>query len=172
MSAEQTRHLLLFRHAKADWSDGYDHERPLAERGRKDAPAAGRWIAGTGVSLDLTLCSTATRCRETWKLAVGELSQRPKGVYEERLYEGSPGGLIALLQEVDDEVRGAMVIGHNPALRDLAGALTGEGEGDLLEQMELTGFPSAAVAVLTFTGSWKDIEQGIGKLTAYWTPNT
>ena len=72
-----------------------DHERPLAERGRKDAPVAGRWLADTGITPDLALCSTAARTRETWKLAVHELPHRPKTVYEERLYEASPGELIA-----------------------------------------------------------------------------
>ncbi|KPC86064.1 phosphohistidine phosphatase, partial [Streptomyces sp. NRRL F-6602] len=37
-----TRKLVLLRHAKADWPEGSDHDRPLAERGRKDALAAGR----------------------------------------------------------------------------------------------------------------------------------
>ncbi|MFF7771812.1 SixA phosphatase family protein [Streptomyces massasporeus] len=170
MSAETTRHVVLVRHAKADYPHGVDdHDRPLAERGLKDAPKAGRWIASTGVPLDLALCSTAARARETWKLLAGELSPRPRSVHEDRLYEGALGELIALLKEVDDEVGSTMVIGHNPALHGLADALAGEAEGDLLEQMS-NGFPTAAVAVLTFTGSWKDVEHGVGKLTAFWTP--
>ncbi|MFF9002467.1 SixA phosphatase family protein [Streptomyces achromogenes] len=172
MSAETTRHVVLVRHAKADYPHGVDdHDRPLAERGRKDAPKAGSWIASTGAPLDLALCSTDVRCRETWKLIVGELSQRPRTVYEDRLYEGSAEDLITLIKEVDDEVGSATVIGNNPALHALADALAGETEGDLREQMHRSGFPSAAVAVLTFTGSWKDVEHGVGKLTAYWTPS-
>ncbi|MEU3214153.1 hypothetical protein ABZ631_24980 [Nocardiopsis alba] len=45
---EATRRLVLLRHAKAEWSDNDDHERPLAERGRKEAPVAGQWLAGSG----------------------------------------------------------------------------------------------------------------------------
>ncbi len=99
MSVVEPRRIVLFRHAKADWPPVSDHERPLAERGRLDAAAAGRKLADTGVAFDLALCSTAVRTRETWKLAVHEFPKRPKTVYEERIYEASPGELIALLNE-------------------------------------------------------------------------
>ncbi|MFI9718994.1 SixA phosphatase family protein [Streptomyces sp. NPDC052396] len=171
MSAETTRRLVLLRHAKAEWSDGDDHERPLAERGRKDAPAAGRWIAGSGITPDLALCSTAARTRETWKLAVHELPQRPRTVYEERLYEASPGELIAVVNEVPDEVNDLLLIGHNPGMHALADVLAGEAEGDALARMNRSGFPTTGAAVLTFSGSWKAVEHGAGTLVAFWTPH-
>ncbi|MGK5639471.1 SixA phosphatase family protein [Streptomyces sp. URMC 126] len=171
MSADITRRIVLFRHAKAEWSDVDDHERPLADRGRKDAPVAGRWLAGSGVVPDLALCSTAARTRETWKLAVSELPQRPRTVYEERVYEASLGELIALLNEVSDEVGDLVVVGHNPGIHGLADALSGEAEGDLLARMNRSGFPTSAIAVITFTGSWKSVEHGVGRLVAFWAPH-
>lgn len=90
MSVAEPRRIALFRHAKADWPQVSDHERPLAERGRMDAAVAGRRLTDSGLGFDLALCSTATRARETWKLAVHELDHRPKTVYEERVYEASP----------------------------------------------------------------------------------
>ena len=148
-----------------------DHERPLAERGRRDAPVAGRWLAGTGIIPDLALCSTAVRTRETWKLAVHEMPKRPRTVYEERLYEASLGDLLALLNEVSDDVRDLILIGHNPGIHALAEALAGEADGDTLARMNRKGFPTAAAAVLTFTGSWKSVEHGVGKLVAFWAPH-
>lgn len=171
MSADTPRRIVLLRHAKAEWSETSDHERPLAERGRKDAPVAGRWLAGTGITPDLTLCSTSMRTRETWKLAVHELPQRPKTVYDERIYEASLGELIALLNETSDDVDDLMLVGHNPGVHALADALTGEAEGDLLPRMNRGGFPTAAMAVISFLGSWKSVEHGVGRLTAYWTPH-
>ncbi|MFF9476990.1 SixA phosphatase family protein [Streptomyces roseolus] len=170
MSAEMTRRVALFRHAKAEWSDVDDHERPLADRGRKDAPVAGRWLADSGIDPELALCSTAARCREAWKLAVAELPQRPRSVYDDRLYEASLGELIAVLNETSDEVRDLLVVGHNPGLHALADALAGEAEGDLLARMNRSGFPTSAIAVLTFTGSWKSVEHGVGRLDAFWAP--
>ncbi|MEU8584559.1 SixA phosphatase family protein [Streptomyces abikoensis] len=172
MSSDPTRRIVILRHAKAEWSDGDDHERPLADRGRKDAPVAGRWLAGSGVTPELALCSTAARTRETWKLAVSELPERPRTVYEDRMYEASLGELIALLNEVSDEVADLVLIGHNPGMHALADALAGEADGDLLARMNRSGFPTAAVAVLTFSGSWKSVEHGVGRLVAFWTPHS
>lgn len=132
---------------------------------------AGRRLADSGIDFDLALCSSAARTRETWKLAVHEFSQRPRTVYEERLYEASLGELIALFNETPDEVRNLLVIGHNPGMQGAADALSGSAEGDTLARMTRDGFPTAAYAVVEFPGSWKSVEHGAGKLTEYWTPN-
>ncbi|MEV6109417.1 histidine phosphatase family protein [Streptomyces sp. NPDC051940] len=171
MSVETPRSIILLRHAKADWPQVSDHDRPLADRGRKEAPTAGRRIADLGLTPELALCSTAVRARETWKLAVTELGKRPRTVYEDRLYEASLGELIALLNETPDDVRDLLVIGHNPGMHALADALAGEADGDALPRMRRTGFPTGALAVVTFEGSWKTVEHGVGKVTQYWTPN-
>ncbi|KOV69680.1 SixA phosphatase family protein [Streptomyces sp. MMG1121] len=171
MSVEEPRKIVLLRHAKADWGQEADHERPLAERGRQDAPAAGRKLAETGITFDLALCSTAARTRETWKLAVQELATRPRTVYEERVYEASLGELIALLNETPDDVRNVVLIGHNPGIHALADALAGEAEGDALPRMNRSGFPTAAFAVLTFEGSWKAVEHGAATLVDFWGPH-
>jgi phosphohistidine phosphatase len=170
MSVAEPRRIVLFRHAKADWPQVTDHERPLAERGRKDAAEAGRRLADTGISFDLALCSTATRTRETWKLAVHEFPQRPKTVYEERIYEASPGELIAVLNETPDDVQNALLIGHNPGMQGLADVLAGAAEEDARSRMAGRGFPTAAFAVLSFTGSWKTLEPGVATLLDYWAP--
>ncbi|MFD6364774.1 SixA phosphatase family protein [Streptomyces roseolus] len=171
MSVDTTRTIVLLRHAKADWGQETDHERPLAERGRKDAPVAGRRLARTGIHFDLALCSTAARTRETWKLAVHELAERPRTVYEERIYEASPGELIALLNEIPEDVRDVLVIGHNPGMHGLTDVLAGDSEGDALARVNRTGYPTSAFAVLTFTGSWKSVEPGSACLVDFWTPH-
>lgn len=171
MSEETARRIVLVRHAKAERSDGDDHERPLAERGRKDAPVAGRWLAGAGITPDLALVSSAARTRETWKLLASELPAGPRAVFEDRLYEASPGELIAVLNETSDEVHDLVVVGHNPGVHALADALAGEAEGDLPARMNRSGFPTCAVAVLTFAGSWKAVEHGVARLVAFWAPH-
>lgn len=167
----ESHRIVLLRHAKADWPDVSDHDRPLADRGRKDAAAAGSWLASHEPSPDLALCSTAVRTRETWKLAVQELPERPRTVYEERLYEASLGDLLALLNEIPDDVGDVLVIGHNPGTHALADALSGSAEGDALNRMNRSGFPTSGVAVVEFTGSWKSVEHGVGTLKAFWAPH-
>ncbi|GAA1187080.1 histidine phosphatase family protein [Streptomyces hebeiensis] len=171
MSVDTPRRIVLLRHAKADWPDVPDHERPLADRGRSDAPVAGRRLADTGIAFDLALCSTAVRTRETWKLAVQELPQRPRTVYEDRLYDATPGDLFALLNEVSDDVNDLLLIGHNPGTHALADALSGESQGDAIARMTRSGFPTAAFAVISFDGSWKSVEHGVGRLVEFWTPH-
>ncbi|MFH8446765.1 SixA phosphatase family protein [Streptomyces sp. NPDC018026] len=170
MSVAEPRRIVLFRHAKADWPQVTDHERPLADRGRMDAAEAGRRLADTGVPFDQALCSTSARTRETWKLAVQEFPHRPKTVYEERIYEASPGELIAVLNETPDDLRNVLVIGHNPGMEALTEILAGSAEDEVRERIDRRGFPTAAFAVLTFTGSWKDVEPGRASLVDYWAP--
>ncbi|MGR8011342.1 SixA phosphatase family protein [Streptomyces hypolithicus] len=171
MSVDTPRRIVLLRHAKADWPQVSDHDRPLADRGRSDAPVAGHRLADTGIAFDLALCSTATRTRETWKLAVQELPQRPKTVYEERLYEASLGDLIALLNETPDEVSDLLVIGHNPGIHAVADALAGSAEGDAAARMTKTAFPTSSFAILGFAGDWKSVEHGACRLLDYWAPH-
>ncbi|MCW5249502.1 SixA phosphatase family protein [Streptomyces sp. SHP 1-2] len=171
MSLAEPRRIVLFRHAKADWPQVSDHERPLADRGRTDAAEAGRRLTDTGIPFDQVLCSTALRTRETWKLAVQEFPQRPRTVYEERVYEASPGELIAVLNETPDDLRNVLVIGHNPGVEGLAEILAGEAEAEARGRMSRRGFPTAAFAVLSFTGSWKDVEPGVASLVDYWAPS-
>ncbi|MBM9505704.1 SixA phosphatase family protein [Actinacidiphila acididurans] len=170
MTADAPRTLVLLRHAKADWPEVPDHERPLADRGRQDAAAVGRRLVQDGVTADLVLCSTATRTRETWKLAVHELPHRPRTVYEERLYDATLGDLLALVGETSDEVGSLLLVGHNPGIHALADAMAGTADGDTMTRMN-RGFPTAAFAVLTFSGSWKRAEHGVGRLASFWVPH-
>ncbi|MGY1501885.1 SixA phosphatase family protein [Streptomyces sp. QTS52] len=170
MSVAEPRRIVLFRHAKADWPQVADHERPLADRGRKDAAVAGRKLADTGIPFDLALCSTAARTRETWKLAVQEFPRRPKTVYEERIYDASPGELIALLNETSDDIQNVVLIGHNPGVQALTDILAGESESDLRTRLSSRGFPAAAFATLSFTGSWKVLEPKTATLLDFWAP--
>ena len=73
MAADPPRRLILLRHAKSDWPDVPDQERPLAKRGRRDAPVVGRWLRGHGYLPDTVICSVARRTRQTWKLVAPEL---------------------------------------------------------------------------------------------------
>ncbi|MGV9561828.1 SixA phosphatase family protein [Streptomyces sp. NPDC003480] len=171
MSSAEPRRIVLFRHAKADWPQVADHERPLADRGRMDAAVAGRKLADTGIRFDLALCSTATRTRETWKLAVQELPHRPKTIYEERIYDASPGELIALLNETPDDVQSLVLVGHNPGIHGLAEVLSGTAEDEAAERLGRRGFPAAAFAVLSVDGSWKSLEPGTATLLDFWAPS-
>jgi phosphohistidine phosphatase len=174
MDAAQTRKVVLFRHAKSAWPDVPDHERPLANRGRRAAPAAGRWLAGAGIVPDVVLCSTARRASETWELA-GQALGRPAPVrLEAGVYQASATTLLELLRHLPAAARTVIVVGHDPALPDLAIELAGRPDAAGMPPASIdrlrAKFPTAAIAVLEFTGSWPALRAGRAHLTAFVTP--
>jgi phosphohistidine phosphatase len=139
------RTLILLRHAKSDWSgDEADIARPLARRGRRQAPDAGRWLASNIVSIDVAVVSPATRARSTWDLVAAELAVPPPTRIDDRVYAASDDDLLAVLRELPDDVDTVALVGHNPGIEDLASRLTGE----------WTSMPTSALAVITWSGSW------------------
>ncbi|MFI6856449.1 SixA phosphatase family protein [Streptomyces sp. NPDC050416] len=165
------RRLVVLRHAKSAWPlDVADHERPLAPRGRRDAPAAGRALAEADCLPDLALCSTAVRARRTWELAAAEWGTPPPVRFDRRLYAASPAGLLAVVHEVSAEVETLLLIGHNPGLEELVLALAGDGLDDTLERVR-TKFPTSAVAVLSWYGTcWRTLTPGTALLTSMTVP--
>ncbi len=172
MSVDTSRRIIVLRHAKADWPQVADHERPLADRGRHQAPLVGRWLAVAGINPDYVLCSTSLRTRETWKLAAHELPKRPRRtVFEDRVYEASAGEIIEVLKETPDEVADLILVGHNPGVLNLTEVLAGDVSlGDELVRLRQGGFPTAGIAVLDFEGSWKSVEPGVAKLVSFYVP--
>ncbi|MFD6326914.1 SixA phosphatase family protein [Streptomyces sp. NPDC058442] len=169
--AGRERRLVVLRHAKSAWPDGVaDRDRPLAARGRRDAPAAGRAIAGTVGLPGLVLCSTAVRTRETWELAAEQWDTSVPVRYEPRLYAADAPALLAVLHEVPADIGTLLLIGHNPGLADLVLALAGDGVDDTLDRVR-TKFPTSAIAVLSWRGAgWPDLVPGTALLTAMTVP--
>ena len=111
-----TRRLILLRHAKSDWPDVPDRDRPLAKRGRRDAPRIGRWLHDHGYLPDVVICSPARRTEQTWELVAPELAGAPSVRFEPRAYAASALTLRSLLQELPGRYRAALLIAHNPGL--------------------------------------------------------
>jgi phosphohistidine phosphatase len=176
------RTLVLLRHAKSAWPDVPDHERPLAGRGRRDAPRMGHWLRAAGHVPDHVLCSTARRARETWHLVQPELRAAPPVSFERRVYEASAAQLLKLARQAPPAVTTLLIIGHDPGLPGLALALAGgaapagsdAGGGDSLspaaiDRMRIK-FPTAAIAVLELTGRWNQLGPGAAWLAGFVTP--
>ena len=177
MAEDPGRTLVLFRHAKSAWPDVPDHDRPLARRGIRAAPVMGRWLREAGLVPGQVLCSTARRARETWQFAQAGLAASPPVTFDGRIYPAAPADLLALIREVPPATGTLLLIGHNPAIEDLArllaGAPVGPGTGGSpdsdLDRMR-SKFPTAAIAVLQFSGTWPGLAPGRARLTAFVTP--
>jgi phosphohistidine phosphatase len=168
VSAVTERRLYLVRHAKSSWKDEglADHDRPLARRGRRAAKAIGRHLREQGVEPELVLCSTAS-VRETLEGMEPALRRGAIRV-EPELYGAGAAELLARLHEIAPAVRSVMVIGHNPALEQLALLLARH--GSTRSELEAK-FPTGALATLAFRGpGWAALDRGTTELIEFIRP--
>ena len=167
--------LMLLRHAKSDHDDPKqdDHDRPLSDRGRKDAPRMGTYIRDQGWQPALVICSTSERTRETWDLIEPQLKTTPKVRFDRAIYLAAWPSLVSIVQSAPASTPSLMVIGHNPGMEQLALALALQpktpSERALLETMSKK-YPTCALAVLEFDGDWRNVKAGTGRLTAFVRP--
>lgn len=156
--------LLIMRHAKSSWEEEGqpDHERPLNDRGLRDAPRMGEYLRKKGFVADIILTSSAKRARRTAE-AVAEAMKCPDRVEViDALYLADPLVYLASLRHLPEEARVVLVVGHNPGISGWASKLTHR-------QIEL---PTAAVACITLPiDDWSTVSGGTpGMLLDLWLP--
>ena len=162
-----TRRLVVMRHAKAEQDGPTDFERPLADRGRRDAAAAGSWLAEQGLAPDHALVSAARRTQETWAALASGAGWELEPELDRGLYAAGPESAIDIIRLTSDDVSSLVVVGHNPTMAYLA-QLLDDGSGDVAAAAAMAGdFPTSAVAVFSYDGSWADLGQGSAGLVAY-----
>ena len=125
MAAMKT--LTLVRHAKSSWSDTHlsDRDRPLNKRGKRDAPAMGKRMAGYGIRPSLIISSPAKRAWSTAKLIATEISYPIEFLQrEEDLYHASLNEILGVIVAQDDRFNDMMIVGHNPGMTDFANFLS------------------------------------------------
>jgi phosphohistidine phosphatase len=131
----------------------------------------GAYLRDEALFPDLALVSSARRTRETWDLVAPALD----GVaarFESRIYEAPEARLLAVVREVEPDVRTLLMIGHNPGFEDLALRLIGHGDRSASERLS-EKFPTAALAVIDFDReSWAEVAAGAGRLERFVTPKT
>ncbi|MFC5885504.1 histidine phosphatase family protein [Kitasatospora sp. CM 4170] len=169
--------LIVVRHAKSAWPDVPDLRRPLAARGLRDAPAAGRWLREHGLVPDRAICSPARRAAATWELASAEWPEVPPVVHDPRVYEADADGLVDVVREVSPTVGTVLLVGHQPVLAELVlaladrdpaapGAATRDADLDRIREK----FPTSAIAVLATAEPWPQLRPGTARLTHFAVP--
>jgi len=143
--------LFLARHAKSSQGDPAlaDRDRPLNERGVRDAIAMGQRLAQRGVKLDVMLSSPATRALTTAEhLAKAMGIKRKQIVVNDRLYAATANELLDVIEGLGDGPERVMLVAHNPGLGELAHHFASE----------ITHMPTCAIAEFRFEArSWADI---------------
>ena len=161
--------LFLLRHAKAALAQPgiRDFDRPLKPRGVRDAKALGVRMHKLGLHPQMTICSTARRCRETLDLLAGEVDTGLV-VHKDALYSDDVAGYLAEIRRHGD-CRALMIVGHNPMTEDLAQALAGSGDRRASETLA-RGFPTCGLAILRFAGGLAHAAPDKGVIEAFLTP--
>lgn len=169
------KRLLLLRHAKSDRTTSLgDRDRPLAARGRRDAPAMGKFMHRHALEPDRVLCSGAKRTRQTWTLVARELKSEPTVEISGALYLAPWNAIVNVLHETPRAAKTLLVIGHNPGLEDCAAALLrpqADAEERARRATMAEKFPTAALAVLDCdVANWNELEPGTAGLTDFIRP--
>lgn len=166
------RQIFLLRHAKSSWDDPAlnDFDRPLNNRGRRNARALAAHFRRANIHPSVILCSAARRTRETYDILSPSLEGIPIS-FEAELYEAAKHDLLERLRRLHDNLASVLLIGHNPGLERLASALSG-GQGKATALARLAEkYPTGTLAVLeTDIGHWGTLQDGCCRLTAFVRP--
>jgi phosphohistidine phosphatase len=159
------KQLTLLRHAKSvqDPSYAVDRDRPLADRGRGDAEAMGRFFAQSEILPDLIASSPAARARQTAELLAQAAGYSGAIRWEEAVYAAGPDALLAVVRGLPDQASHALMVGHNPGFEELAAVLIGTDCGVTLPT-------SAAVHFEIDVERWSEVRAGAGRLQWLITP--
>jgi phosphohistidine phosphatase len=160
----EMKQLLVLRHAKSSWKDSTlrDFDRPLNDRGKRDAPRMGKLLAELDLSPDQIITSAAARAKLTAKAVAYNCGYDGEILATPELYMGMPEDYIALLNQVPDLYSRVMVVGHNPGIEDFIEDLTGQWHR----------MPTAALAFIQLDiNSWKSFDMDtVGELVDIWLP--
>lgn len=151
--------LYITRHAKSSWSDAGmpDFERPLNERGMKNAAYMAKCFREREEPLDLILSSTAVRALTTALIFAKELDMGASSVdRQSNLYHSTVPNLLSALHNLPETKRRVMIFGHNPGLTELVEHLCDEDIGSL---------PTCGtVRIDLHVDEWELVSQGVGTM--------
>ena len=119
--------LLIVRHAKSSWdlSTPNDFDRPLNDRGKKDAPAAAKRLKKKGITIDAFVSSPAKRAKKTARHFANEYEiDEEKIILVPELYEAHASVFTEVVQSLDDSYNTVAIFSHNPGITDFVNSLT------------------------------------------------
>jgi phosphohistidine phosphatase len=144
------KELLLVRHAKSSWDDPYldDHDRPLNERGLRNAPEMGKRLQGLSIRPEVWISSTALRAMTTAEILAEQVGFPQDQIQRSTdLYHASATDLQEFIAGLDDAIGFAVLFGHNPGITSLVANLYG---------LTIDNIPTCGVVHLQFIeADWK-----------------
>lgn len=134
-----------------------DHDRPLNDRGKRNAPEMGRRIHQKGISPELLLTSSAKRAKSTAKRIAKEIGYpHEKILITSKLFHGGTNSIIEVIKSLDNKLNVVMIFGHNPGFTTCANALAGT---------SISNIPTCGIVSINLKiQSWDETLPGIGDL--------
>lgn len=162
MTPDRLRSLTLIRHAKSSWDHPglQDFDRPLNRRGLQNAPMMGRRLAAANYRADMIISSPAKRAITTAESIAAQIGFDPDDITRNPLvYGASPGALMEVIKGIDNRIRHAVLVGHNPGITHLCNFLGDSGIDNL---------PTCGIARMEFDAhSWEDVSRQEGHLVEF-----
>ncbi|HEX5170935.1 MAG TPA: histidine phosphatase family protein [Cyclobacteriaceae bacterium] len=159
--------LLLVRHAKSSWDNPgmTDFERPLNERGKRDAPRMAKRLKEKEIPVNLMLTSPAKRALSTCKRIAEVLSYPEEKIkVDDKLYHASEDKMLDIIHGLKDQNDTVMIFGHNPGLTDFVNSLTNE---------QIMNVPTCGIVGFNFSvDSWKDVDWSNGTMLFFDYPKS
>jgi phosphohistidine phosphatase len=146
--------ILLVRHAKSDWGDASlgDFDRPLNDRGKRDAPVMAKRMLEKKVEIDAIISSSAKRAASTAKIfrEIFDL-KKSRLFFEEELYMAGSASFYTVIENADDKFDTIALFSHNPGITGFANELT---------DARIDNIPTCGVfAIKINTDTWKDFKK-------------
>ena len=137
------------RHAKSSWKSGAptDHGRPLNKRGRRAAPKVGAELAARGWVPQIVLSSDSTRTRETFARMKKRLGFKGDFELVPNLYHGGIVEVREAMLTLSDDVKTALLLGHNPGWEHVVEHLCGQ----------TVVMKTGCAALLRSKGTWSEL---------------
>lgn len=162
------KYISIWRHAKAERPELYasDYDRPLTERGIKDAARVGAVLVRIEPTVDLVVGSPAARTAQTVQALIALLEGASDPQWNAAVYLASAETLLALLKALPDTAQHVVLVGHNPGMEELASGLCGVAPEDVFVRM-----PTGALAHIEIDVShWSMMRWGGAQLKLLLTP--
>jgi phosphohistidine phosphatase len=154
--------LYIIRHSKSSWDNQSmnDFDRPLNDRGKKNAPFMAIKLKEKGINPDLIMTSNAKRALKTAGIFAETLNYSEKKIEEDQtLYHASVQTLLKTVCKIKDVHAIVFLFGHNPGLTDFANYLT---NGNIYN------IPTTGIVKINFdVDSWKEVSRGNGMLSMF-----
>jgi phosphohistidine phosphatase len=118
-----------------------DADRPLNDRGKRDAPAMAKRLIKAGIDIDRFVSSPAKRARQTAELFAGEYDVKGKKIrYIPELYHATRPVFESVIDSLDDDDDTVAIFSHNPGITEFVNTLT--------TAVRLDNMPTCAVFVV------------------------